>query len=195
MGQYYASVDNIFGPESMSVQVRWISAWARGLSRPLLFTGGNHDVESKEAPVSSGRWMAALPGAKDFSKSGHVERLGHTFVRIGWMMKPIPELRRDDIILAHAPPDGCFTAGSRGAGTDGDLDLGDALRSAVAAPWLVLSGHCHSPERWVDRCGGTFTLNPGVGRNPEVPNYITVDSATRKARWFTNGELADVASL
>ena len=69
----------------------------------------------------------------------------------------------------------------------GDMDLGDAIRSAAAAPWLVLSGHIHSPARWVDRCGDAFTLNPGVGTNPAVPNFVTVDTATRKARWFKDG--------
>jgi hypothetical protein len=46
----------------------------------------------------------------------------------------------------------------------------------------------------VDRCGETFSLNPGMGINPEVPNYITVDTATKKARWFRDGELADAVN-
>jgi len=188
-------LDN-FGAESLEAQVRWINAWARALPRPLLWCPGNQDVESATAPVSSGRWMAALPGAKDYSKSGHVERLGHTFVRVGWM-EPTPELRRGDIILAHTGPSGCFTATTKGGGADnGDLNLADALRSSSSSPpWLVLSGHIHNLARWKDRCAGTFTLNPGVGTDGAVPNYITVDTARRKACWFGDGELADVAGL
>jgi len=186
---------DIFGPESLSSQVRWIKAWARALPRPFVWCEGNHDVDSKEPPVSSGRWMTALPGVKVFSQSGHAELLGQSFVRMDWK-GPIPQLRGGDVVLAHAPPAGCFTAGSTGGGVDaGDMDLGDAIRSAAAAPWLVLSGHIHSPARWVDRCGDAFTLNPGVGTNPAVPNFVTVDTATRKARWFKDGELHDMAGL
>ena len=99
------------------------------------------------------------------------------------------------VVLAHAPPAECFTATTKEGGADnGDLNLADALRSSPSSPpWLVLSGHVHNPARWKDRCGGTITLNPGVGTNPEVPNYISIDTARRKARWFTDGELADVA--
>jgi hypothetical protein len=71
---------------------------------------------------------------------------------------------------------------------NGDLDLVDALRPAAASPpWLVLSGHVHNPARWKDRCWGTISMNPGVGANAAVPNYITVDTARRRASWFTDG--------
>ena len=183
---------DIFGPESLSSQVRWIKAWARALPRPFVWCEGNHDVDSKEPPVSSGRWMTALPGVKVFSQSGHAELLGQSFVRVDWR-GAVPQLRGGDIILAHAPPAGCFTASSKG-GDVGDLDLADALRLAAAAPWIVISGHCHNPEKHKDRCGGTFTLNPGLGSNPSVPNYWTLDTTTRKARWFRDGELADAVS-
>jgi len=188
-------LDN-FGAESLGAQIKWITAWARALSRPLLSCPGNQDVESEAAPVASGRWMTALPGAKDFSQSGHVERLGHTFVRVGWM-EPTPELRRGDIVLSHAPPAGCFTATTKGSGADnGDINLADALRSAAASPpWLVLSGHVHNPVRWKDRCGGTVTLNPGVGTNLAIPNYISIDTTRGKANWFIDEELADEAEL
>ena len=152
-------LDN-FGMESLATQVRWIAAWARALPRPLLWCPGNQDVMSAEAPVSYGRWMAALPGAKSFSQSGHAELLGDSFVRVGWM-GDVPKLRAGDIVVAHAPPFGYFTATSKEGGADnGDIDLADALRSAAAPPWLVLSGHVHNPARWKDRCGGTITLNP-----------------------------------
>ena len=130
------------GADSLPTQVRWITAWARTLPRPLLSCPGNQDVESTAAPVASGRWMTALPDDKAYSLSGHVERLGHTFVRAGWM-EPIPELRRGDIVLAHAPPAGCFTATSKeGGADDGDLNLADALlyltilEFANAGKWL-----------------------------------------------------------
>jgi Icc-related predicted phosphoesterase len=185
---------DFLGSESLATQVRWITAWARALPRPILFCEGNHDVDSREAPVSSGRWMNALPGAKDFSQSGHAEVLGQAFVRVDWR-GTIPQIRAGDVVLAHAPPAGCDTARSKGGGMDaGDMDLGDVLRSAEAGPWLVLSGHCHSPERWVDRCGSTFSLNPGVRRNSAVPNYTSIDTARRKARWFVDGELADAVN-
>ena len=186
---------DIFEADSLGTQVRGITAWARTLPGPLLWCPGNHDVESTAVPVSSGRWMGALPGAKAFSTSGHLDRLGQSFVRVGWR-DATPRLRALDIILAHAPPAGCFTATTNGGVADnGDLDLGDALRSAAAAPWLVLSGHIHHPARWKDRCGGTITLNSGMGANTAVPNHIEVDTTTRKARWFGDGELADVVDL
>jgi len=185
---------DIFGTESLGVQARWITAWARALPRPLLWCEGNHDVESKEPPVSSGRWMTALPGAKVFSQSGHAEVLGQSFVRVDWR-GAIPQLRAGDILLAHASPHGTLTATNKEGGDNGDMDLGDALRSAVAAPWMTFSGHVHDPMRWKDRCGATFSFNPRMGRNPAVPNYITVDTATRKARWFRDGEFADAVSL
>jgi Icc-related predicted phosphoesterase len=187
-----------FGAESLGTQVRWITAWARALPCAFVCCPGNQDVECAAAPVVSGHWMTALPGAKDFSQSGHLERLGHTFVRVDWL-GVIPELRRDDIVLSHAGPFGCFTAASKEGGMDnGDLNLADALRSSSSSPpWLVLSGHIHNPARWKDRCGGTVTLNPGM--NPDVrakmPNFVTVDTAAKKAHWFRDGELVDVASL
>src|SRR5271157_3898780 len=83
---------DIFSAESLGAQIRWITAWARALPCPLLSCPGNQDVESRAAPVASGRWMTTLPGAKAYSLSGHVERLGYTFVRLGWM-EPTPETR------------------------------------------------------------------------------------------------------
>lgn len=134
-----------FGAESLGSQVRWITAWARSLRRPLLWCPGNHDTESTAAPVSSGKWMEALPVVKP---SARVEAPGQSFVRLGWR-SPIPKLLRGDIVLAHAPPAGCFTATTAGGMDNGDLDLGDALRSLAASPpWLVLSGHIHHPARW-----------------------------------------------
>lgn len=119
---------------------------------------GNHDVEGTDPSVVGGRWMAALPGAKDFSESGHRVLLGHTFVRVGWR-QPIPALRGGDVILAHAPPAGCFTAASKGGGVDnGSFDLADAIRSVEAPPWMILSGHIHNPRKWACRCGRAYTL-------------------------------------
>ena len=139
--------------------------------------------------------MKALPNAESFSASGHLEKLSRVFVRVNWR-EPIPMLRADDIILAHAPPAGGFTAMTTGSGTDyGDLDLADALRSSAAPPWLVLSGHIHAPRRWKDRCGRTITLNPGVNDGASVPNYISIDTTKRKAWWFKNGEMIDMAQL
>jgi len=113
---------DIFGTESLGVQARWITAWARALPRPLLWCEGNHDVESKDAPVSSGRWLERLPGAKKFSASGHLELMGHSFVRINWR-DPIPQLRGGDIIVSHAGPAGSFTTTSK----NGGMDTGKAL--------------------------------------------------------------------
>jgi Icc-related predicted phosphoesterase len=183
------------GAESLATQVRWVTAWARSLPRPFLWCQGNHDTEIRDAPVCSGRWMTSLPGAKAFSQSDHAEVLGQSFVRVPWR-GAIPQLRAGDVVLAHAPPAGCDTARGKGGGMDaGDMDLGDALRSAMAAPWMVLSGHAHAPTRWKDRCGDTYSLNPGVGANPSMPNFISIDTVTRKARWFKDGELADIATL
>ena len=188
---------DFFAAESLATQVRWITAWARALPRQLLCCPGNHDVESAEPPVSYGRWMTALPGAKDFSASGHRELLGYAFVRVGWR-QTIPALRGGDIILAHAPPAGSFPATTKVGGVDnGDIDLADAIRSAAAPPWLVLSGHVHAPKKWVDRIGrGTFALNPGMATmGARVPNYVTIDTAKRRAWWFKEGEVRDAASL
>jgi Icc-related predicted phosphoesterase len=76
------------------------------------------------------------------------------------------------------------------------MDLGDALRSAAAAPWLVLSGHIHTPIRWKDRCGGTLTLNPGMNpnANAKVPNFISIDSTRLRAFPFVDGVLTDAAN-
>jgi len=186
-------LDN-YGRESLGSQVRWITDWARVLPRPLLWCSGNQDVESEAAPVSCGGWMAALPKTEAFGHTNAVERPGQSFVRLDWQGS-LPKVLSGDIVLAHAPPAGCFTATTKGGMDNGDLNLGDALRTRAVAPWLVLSGHVHSPARWKDRCEGTISLNPGVNEGAEVPNYITVDTVTRKARWFRDGELADVVSL
>jgi Icc-related predicted phosphoesterase len=184
---------DIFGDESLGSQVSWISAWARALPRPLLWCSGNHDVETMRAPVASGRWLAALPYANAFSQSGHIERLGQAFVRVNWR-EATPRLRAGDIVLAHVPPSGCFTATS-GEIDNGDIDLADALRSAVGQPLAVLGGHVHRPTRWADRCGHTFSLNPGMNSGTKIPNYIEVNTANRSARWFCNDEWADSVAL
>jgi uncharacterized protein len=186
---------DIFGAESLGAQVRWTTAWARSMPHPLIWCPGNHDAETEARPVSSGRWLDALPGAKAIGESGRLDLMGHSFVQVGWH-GTIPSLRTGDIVLAHAPPAGCFTSTSKGSGADnGEIDLADALTCATAVPWLVLSGHVHNPARWKDRCGGAITLNPGVTEGAKVPNHIAVDTATQRARWFRNGELADVADL
>jgi Icc-related predicted phosphoesterase len=188
---------NLFGKEPLASQVRWISAWARTLQRPLLWTSGNHDTEIQEAPVSSGRWLDRLPGSKAFSQSGHAEVIGHTFIRVGWR-GPIPELCSGSVLLAHVPPSGCDTARTNAGGADaGDLDLGDAIRASTTAPRWVLSGHIHSPAHWVDRCGSAYSFNPGVNPNAraKVPNFCKIDTAAGRARWFRDGELADAAAL
>lgn len=183
-----------FGGEPLEAQVQWITDWARDLRRPLLWCSGNHDVESAAVPVSSGRWLELLPEAKPFSESGRLEQLGQSFVRVEWR-GAIPNLRAGNIVLAHASPAGCFTATTKGGTDNGDLDLADAISSAAGQPWLVLSGHVHNPASWKDRCGGTTLLNPGVNERANAPNYISIDTATRKARWLRDGELADVAEL
>lgn len=186
---------NIFSAQSLASQVKWITDWALSLPRPLLFCPGNHDVETETAPVSSGRWLEAFPGAKAFSQSGHAEMLGQSFMRVNWR-GAIPALQSGDTVLAHAPPTGCSTATTKGSGVDnGDLDLADALQSAAAPPWLVLSGHVHNPARWRGRCGSTITLNPGMNVGGLVPNHIAIDTITCKARLFMDGELDDVADL
>ena len=150
---YTGDFFNIFCDESLGPQVRWITDWANALPRPLLWCSGNHDVESSVAPVLSGRWMAALPGARVFSKSGHAEVMELAFAQVGWR-GTIPQRRADSIVLAHAPPAGSFAATAKGGGMDaGDMNLGDALRSSSSPPWLVLCGHIHHPARWVDRVG------------------------------------------
>jgi predicted phosphodiesterase len=188
---------DMHGAESLSTQVRWVTDWARSLPCPLVFSSGNHDVESKESPVSAGRWLERLPGAKKFSASGHLELMGHSFVRINWR-DPIPQLRGGDIVAMHSGPAGSFTSTGKNGGVDtGSIDLTYAIRSIVAPPWLVLHGHTHAMSRWVDRIAGVVCLNPGM--NPDVrakvPNYITIDTATRKARWFRDGDLADATEL
>jgi Icc-related predicted phosphoesterase len=145
--------------------------------------------------VRSGRWLDALPSAEAFGHSGRTDIMEEAFVQVGWQ-GTIPSFRSGDIVLAHAPPAGCFTSTSKGSGVDnGDIDLADALTCAATMPWLVLSGHVHNPARWKDRCGGTVTLNPGVTEGAEVPNYTSIDTATRRARLFRDGELADATSL
>jgi hypothetical protein len=57
---------------------------------------------STAAPVSPGHWMAALPGAKTFSQSAHVELLGRSFVQVDWM-GDIPKLRAGNVVRAHVP--------------------------------------------------------------------------------------------
>ena len=185
---------DMFGAESMGTQVRWITAWARSLPRPLLWCAGNHDVEHAEPPVRYGRWMTALPGAKDYSMSGHRTLLGFNFVRVGWE-QPTPALRGGDLILAHAPPSGTFPAMTAGSGTDrGNQNLADAIRSSASPPWVVLSGHVHH-ARWKDRLGKTFILNPGMIPGARVPNHITIDTAVGKAAYFRHGDLVDVVDL
>jgi hypothetical protein len=58
-----------------------------------------------------------------------------------------------------------------------------------------LSGHVHNLARWRDRCGGNIKLNSGVTMGARVPKCIVVDAATQRARWFREGEQADVAEL
>ena len=185
---------DLYGPESVGTQVRWITAWAELLTTPFLWCPGNNDVETSVAPAAHGRWLARLPGAKAYGDSGHLECRGLSFVRVNWR-GAVPQLRGGDIILAHAPPAGRDTATTKDGPDRGNLDLADALWSATASPWLVLSGHIHNPARWRDRCGGTISLNPGVTMGTRVPNHIVIDTAVRKATWFRDGELADVANL
>ena len=186
---------DIFGAESLSTQVRWVTDWARSLPCPLVFSSGNHDVESKEPPVSAGRWLERLPGAKKFSASGHLELMGQSFVRINWR-DPIPQLRGDDIFVLHSAPWGTFTSTSKGSGIDsGNLELADAVRSAVAAPWAILSGHVHSPKKWCDRIAGkTFCFNPGMDSHAKIPSFVEIVTTKRCARLFRNGELADAVT-
>lgn len=182
---------DMFGGTSLPSQTRWIVGWAKSLVAPLVWCSGNHDTE---ALGLSANWLERLPGPR-FSKSGHCELLGLSIVRINWR-ESVPQLRGGDIVVSHAPPAGTFTATSKGGRTDaGDLSLGDALRSAAAAPWMTISGHVHDPMRWKDKCGATFTFNPGMGKNPAEPNHIVIDTTARRARLFKDGELADVASL
>jgi predicted MPP superfamily phosphohydrolase len=140
--------------ESLGVQVRWITAWARLLPRPFIWCPGNHDVESKAHPVVRGKWLSSLPGAKAFSESGHLEWLGHTFVRVNWQAQ-VPSLRRDDIILSHNAPAGRFTSIAKGADWDkGNVELCDAL-------WR---SHSTQELRRAQRCQITSLLIPRLGR-------------------------------
>jgi Icc-related predicted phosphoesterase len=175
---------DMFGPEPLASQARWVRKWGRNL--PVLAAPGNHDCEIEGTN--------SLPGIAAFGPSGQVERSGQTFIQVGWK-GVIPNLGAGAIVLAHAPPAGCLTARAPDGPDRGDLDLGDAIRSAKMPPWLVLSGHVHNPARWWDRCGRTISLNPGMTKGTKAPNFITVDTVAKKVRWFRDGELADAILL
>jgi hypothetical protein len=71
-----------------------------------------------------------------------------------------------------------------------------ADRAHLSQEWRNPADHeSISPTHWKDQYGGTISLNPGVSEGAEVPNYITADTATRKAQWFRTKELVDVALL
>lgn len=60
----------LFGAESLAIQVGWITARARPLPRPLLGCPGNHGAQTRGAPVSPGQWPGRLTDAKAFSEAG-----------------------------------------------------------------------------------------------------------------------------
>jgi hypothetical protein len=92
---------DLFRPEPLSAQVVCITQSIRSFSGDLLWCAGNHDLDTGRSPVSSGRWLANLPGSQAFARDGRRSKFGLNFVKLDWEGAN-PNFAAGDVVL-HRP--------------------------------------------------------------------------------------------
>lgn len=193
---------DVVGRAEINAQIALMIAYLGRLAeRTTVFANsGNHDLTARRPDGEKHAvWLA------DVDPRVHVDgtdvEFGHDLVSVcAWWEGPITRAELEDQLVVaaardrsgpwiwvyHSPPDASPTSWS-GSRHYGD----DVLNSLIDRhhPDLVLTGHVHeAPFRpdgsWHHRIGSTTVLNAGRQSGP-VPAHLVVDSAARRATWWT----------
>jgi Icc-related predicted phosphoesterase len=166
------------------------TALERVTTRLAICSGNNDSFSGPGVPASllHAAWLSELrhPG---LHVDGDVFVMGGLqFHCIGWNA-PLPAAAGDEIWLYHAPPSRSPLAIGPSGDNVGDEMLDEICR-ADQGPALALTGHQHTPRHWLWLLGRTWTLNPGRGHDPHVPNHIVIDTSRRTVTFHRSGEPA-----
>ena len=149
-------------------QVRWITDFLRGFSKPLLIASGNHDLDE----LGECDWLHELK-----SPNIYVDEQKPVLdnIRFGIVPHIAPEYARFadcDILLTHVPPQNTDTSSQQQGELRqdwGDFELYDLLASSALSPRYVLCGHVENPISPTANILNTTIINPGTAHNKPKP--------------------------
>ncbi len=178
-------LQNAFSNTSMHDQARAITEWLLTLETPTIVCSGNHDYWVSADSAAEAGWLRQLRGSgMVIGVDGDIfsfQGLNHSgawlkFSVNGWLQVPAHD-HPIDVLVTHAPPEGCACAGDAALHDNGDPALWDAIKSAQ--PRLLLCGHIHHPRslwcRWPPSYETTLVLVPGCDEQAEAPAHWVID--------------------
>lgn len=168
-------------------QVDWVLAWFRKLPAGrtrITAVRGNHDYLEDEDPSAETNWLqrARHPGV---DVDGDVVSFGGwSFVCRPWIGE-VATPSGQTVVLAHAPPEGTELARRNGWDEGGDYSTRLVAEDLRGTKSIVLSGHVHEPDAWLDFVGDVACFNPGCDFTSRIPRHIIVDTDKRRAELLT----------
>lgn len=160
-------------------QAKWVTGWLNDLTVRTIVCTGNHDVDW-------GDWGDLFAGVsnhlvtidRDTSIAGQ-----SVHVRTFADHRPPPAC---DFVVCHEPP-------ARGTSHFDILRRSLLLRRIT--PYLVLSGHIHSPALWHDVVSHTHIIIPGATPGASTPNHVAIDQFSGTAELYIKERLTDKVLL
>ena len=155
-------------------QVRWVTDFLRGFSKPLLIASGNHDLDD----LGGCDWLHEINSANIY-----VDEQKPVFdgIRFGIVPHIAPEYARFtdcDILLTHVPPQNTDTSSQQQGESRqdwGDFELYDLLASRALSPRYVLCGHVENPISSTAQIAATTIINPGTAHNKASPKIYPLN--------------------
>jgi|ERR1035437_248029 Icc-related predicted phosphoesterase len=174
-------------------QAAWVLDWLAKFPTdraPLFCVTGNHDEDADDGSMADGIWLqrARRPGVH---VDGDVTRhRGLTFACKPWSGPlELSSVAGPVVLVAHGPPEQTFVSSNKGSDI-GDFEVRQIAESLPSpADSIVLSGHAHHPDAFMDHVGKVACFNVGCELSIPVPRHLVLDTATRKARIFAGSKL------
>lgn len=176
-------------PQQAAWVLRWLAEFPADRT-PLFCVSGNHDEDESDGSLAEGIWLqrARRPGVHvdhDVVRHG-----GFTFACKPWSSPlDLSSAAGPVVLIAHGPPEGTSV------GTENGWDVGDfevrQIAASLPAPSdsMVLSGHAHQPDAFLDYVGQVACFNIGCDGRLPVPRHLVIETATRQAQVFAGSTL------
>jgi hypothetical protein len=161
--------------------VQWLPKFPANRT-PLFCAAGNHD-EDVDGPLAEGLWLqrARRPGVH---VDGDVVRhRGFTFACKPWSgPRDLSSVAGPVGLLAHGPTER-IPVGSEKGWDFGEFEVRKIAASLPPpADSIVVSGHTHPLDAFLDYVGPVACFNPECDWRLPVPRHLVIPTATRQAR-------------
>ncbi len=154
--------------------------WFQGLrtERTRFFAvTGNHDWWPGDDPGAEGRWLQRARRT-GIAVDGDVTAFGGwRFVCWPWSGAVEAVGSLPTVLVAHAPPE--RTAVAQRKGWDGGGDYAVRLAAENLPQGIVLSGHVHRPDHYLDYVRITPCFNAGCDLTAPIPLHLVIDTEER----------------